>query len=203
MANNTNVKKERTLVIIKPDGIERSLIGEIIHRIERTGLKLVAMKFIYATEEQFLKHYNKNEAWYEAKGKNTIDNRQANGLPIEKPAIEYGKDIIRTLIKFMTATPIIIMVWEGNKAVGVVKKLVGGTEPLSSDVGTIRGDLTIDSYDLSNLDERAVRNLVHCSDDPNEAEREINVWFNNDEILNYRLINEEIIYNVNLDNLRE
>jgi nucleoside-diphosphate kinase len=124
-------------------------------------------------------------------------------LPIEKSAIEYGKDIIRALIAFMTAGPVVIMVWEGNKAVGIVKKLVGGTEPLSSDVGTIRGDLTIDSYDLSNINGRAVRNLIHCSDKPEEAEREIKLWLSEDEILKYRHLNEEILYDINLDRIKE
>ncbi len=199
----TNIKKERTFVIIKPDGVQRSLIGEIIHRIERTGLKLVAMKFVFTNEDNYWEHYNKNDAWFEEKGQNTIDNRKSNNLPIEKSAIEYGKDIIRALIKFMTAGPVIMMIWEGNKAVSVVKKIVGGTEPSNSDVGTIRGDFTIDSYELSNVDGRAVRNLIHCSDKPEEAEREIKIWFKEEEILKYRLVGEEILYNINLDNIKE
>jgi nucleoside-diphosphate kinase len=199
----TNIKKERTFVIIKPDGVQRSLIGEIIHRIERTGLKLIAMKFVFTNEDNYWEHYNKNDAWFEEKGQNTIDNRKSNNLPIEKSAIEYGKDIIRALIKFMTAGPVIMMIWEGNKAVSVVKKIVGGTEPSNSDVGTIRGDFTIDSYELSNVDGRAVRNLIHCSDKPEEAEREIKIWFKEEEILKYRLVGEEILYNINLDNIKE
>ncbi len=199
----TNIKKERTFVIIKPDGVQRSLIGEIIHRIERTGLKLVAMKFVFTNEDNYWEHYNKNDAWFEEKGQNTIDNRKSNNLPVEKSAIEYGKDIIRALIKFMTAGPVIMMIWEGNKAVSIVKKIVGGTEPSNSDVGTIRGDFTIDSYELSNVDGRAVRNLIHCSDKPEEAEREIKIWFKEEEILKYRLVGEEILYNINLDNIKE
>lgn len=198
-----DIKKERTFVIIKPDGVQRSLIGEIIGRIERTGLKLVTLKFVFTDESKYWEHYNKDDAWFEAKGQSTIENRTNAGLPIEKSAIEYGKDIIRALIAFMTAGPVVIMVWEGNKAVGIVKKLVGGTEPLSSDVGTIRGDLTIDSYDLSNIDGRAVRNLIHCSDKPEEAEREIKLWLSEDEILKYRHLNEEILYDINLDRIKE
>ena len=199
----TDIKKEKTFVIIKPDGVQRGLIGEITHRIERTGLKLVGMKFAFAEEEKFWKHYDKDDAWFESKGKNMIDNRTANGLSVDKPAIEYGKDIIRGLIAFMTAGPVVMMAWEGNRAVGIVKKLVGGTEPLTSDVGTIRGDLTIDSYELSNVDGRAVRNLIHCSDKPEEAEKEIKLWFKEEELVKYRLISEEILYDVNLDNIKE
>ena len=95
------------------------------------------------------------------------------------------------------------MVWSGNQAVAIVKKLVGGTEPLTSDVGTIRGDWTLDSYDLSSIDGRAVRNLIHCSDKPAEAEREIGLWFKPEELINYRLINQEILYDVNLDGILE
>jgi len=196
-------KKERTFVIIKPDGIQRTLIGEIIKRLERTGLKLMAMKMIMAIEGQCWAHYNKDDAWFEAKGQNTIKNREAMGLAIEKEAIEYGKDIMRANVAFMTCGPIVPMVFEGNKAVGVIKKIVGSTEPLTSDVGTIRGDMTMDSYDLANLDGRSVRNLIHCSDQTDEAEREMAVWFKPEELLNYRLVAEQILYDVNLDGIKE
>ncbi len=199
----TNPKKERTFVILKPDAVQRGLVGEIIKRIENTGLKLVALKLIFATEEQLWQHYDKNEEWFKKKGERTIEERQAAGLPIEKEAIEYGKDIIRALVKFMSCGPIIPMIWEGNQAVGIVKKLVGSTEPLTSDGGTIRGDYTLDSYELSSIDNRAVRNLVHCSDPVADAEREIPIWFGSNEILQYRLIVEQILYDVNLDGIKE
>jgi nucleoside-diphosphate kinase len=95
------------------------------------------------------------------------------------------------------------MIFEGNQAIGIVKKIVGGTEPLTSEVGTIRGDYTLDSYELSSYDDRAVRNLIHCSDMAEEAEREIKIWFTEEEILSYRLVAEGIIYDVNLDGIRE
>lgn len=198
-----SAQKERTFVIIKPDGVQRSLIGEVIKRFERTGLKLVAMKFFIADEKRLWTHYNKDEAWFEAKGTKTISGRKLAGLPVDKPAIEYGKDIIRQLVKFMSCGPVVAMVWEGASAVGVVKKIVGATEPLTSDVGTIRGDFTLDSYDLASASERAVRNLIHCSDQPAEAEREIAIWFDKKEIVKYRQIEEEILYDVNLDGILE
>jgi len=196
-------KKERTLVILKPDAVQRGLIGEIIKRIENTGLKLVALKMVTATEDQCWTHYNKDEAWFEEKGQKTIENRKEAGLPIEKEAIEYGKDIIKALVTFMTAGPVVPMIWEGNQSVGIVKKLVGSTEPMASDGGTIRGDYTLDSYEIANLDERAVRNLIHCSDQVEEAKRETDIWFNEDEAINYRLISEHILYDINLDGLKE
>ncbi len=203
MIKDNHSKKERTLVIIKPDGVQRALIGEIIHRLERTGLKFIGFKFLVSTAEQCLTHYNKDEAWFKKVGERTVKEKQANGQPIEKSEVKYGKDILNGNVDFMTAGPVLAAVLQGNRAVGIVKKIVGGTEPLTSDVGTIRGDLTIDSYALSGSDERCVRNLIHCSDTPAEAEREIPIWFNNNELVHYRLINEEILYDVNLDGILE
>lgn len=154
-------------------------------------------------KDRLWKHYDKDDAWFEKKGQNTIDNLKEIGREITKDAIEYGKDIIRGLVAFMTAGPVVVMVIEGNSAVGIVKKMVGGTEPLTSDVGTIRGDLTLDSYNIANVDARAVRNLAHCSDEPTEAEREIALWVGNEAIINYRHINEAMLYDVNLDGILE
>ncbi|MEI7497840.1 MAG: nucleoside-diphosphate kinase [Candidatus Falkowbacteria bacterium] len=197
------IKKERTLIILKPDTIQRSMIGEIIGRIERTGLKFTALKFVVPQEEQCWTHYNKDEAWFNEKGARVIKEREAQGMSVDKPALEYGKDILRGNVLFFTSGPVLVAVVEGNQAVGIVKKLVGATEPLTSDVGTIRGDLTIDSYALAGIDGRAVRNLIHCSDKPEEAEREIQIWLKPEEIINYRLVAEQILYDVNLDGILE
>ncbi len=196
-------KKERTFVIVKPDGVQRSLLGEIIKRYERTGLKLVGVKFWLADEATFWKHYNKADEWFLKKGTKIVEDKKAAGLPVEKEPIEYGKDIIRQLVKFMTAGPVLMMVWEGNQAVAVVTKITGTTEPATSDVGTIRGDFTVDSYGISAVDDRAVRNLIHCSDSVSEAEREIGLWFKPEELVNYRLMAEEMLYDVNLDGILE
>lgn len=199
----THPKKERSLVIIKPDGIQRALIGEVISRFERTGLKFVAMKLLVPKAEQCWTHYNKDEEWFLKKGLRIVEDRKTHGLPIEKEAVEYGKDIIQSNVDFFTSGPVLAMVIEGNQSVAIVKKIVGGTEPTTSDVGTIRGDLTVDSYALSSLDNRAVRNLVHCSDSPEEAEREVQIWFSKDELIKYRLVQEQILYDVNLDGILE
>lgn len=203
MKQHPHPKKERTLVIIKPDGIQRSLVGEIIKRIERTGFKFVAFKLLVPKEEQCWSHYNKDDVWFEAKGSKIIKDREEKGLPVEKTAIEYGKDILRGNVNFFMSGPVLAMVIEGNQSVGIIKKLVGGTEPLTSDVGTIRGDFTLDSYALAGIDIRAVRNLIHCSDSPQEAEREVQIWFDEKDIINYRLVQEEILYDVNIDGILE
>ncbi|MDD3940449.1 MAG: nucleoside-diphosphate kinase [Candidatus Pacebacteria bacterium] len=196
-------KKEKTFVIFKPDSVQRGLVGEIIHRFERVGLKIVAMKMVLATEDQCWKHYNKDEAWYIKTGNRIIENRKAQNKPIEKEAIEYGKDVVEGLVKYMTCSPVVIMVLEGNSSRAVVKRLVGGTEPVTADTGTIRGDLTLDSYYLCDADDgRAVRNLIHCTDPADgegEAEREISVWFKEEEIVKWISINEKMLYDVDLN----
>lgn len=169
--------KERTLVLLKPDAVQRNLVGEIVGRFERAGLKIMAMKLVLPTKEQAYTHYKINP-----------------NLP---------QNILDHLAKFLSASPVVAMVLEGNKAIPVVRKLVGSTEPLSSIPGTIRGDFTLDSYDLADADKRAVRNLVHASSSIEDAEKETKVWFKENELVNYKSVREKILYDVNLDNILE
>lgn len=196
-------KKERSFVIIKPDGVQRSLVGEIIKRFERTGLKIAGLKFGVPDEKKLWEHYNKDDAWFLKKGTKIAEDKKAAGLPVEKEPIEYGKDIIRQLVKFMTSGPVVMFVLEGNQAAAVARKITGDTEPATSDVGTIRGDLTLDSYGISAVDDRAVRNLIHCSENVEDATREIGIWFTEGELLSYRLVADQILYDVNLDGILE
>jgi nucleoside-diphosphate kinase len=195
------MKKERTFVMLKHDAVQRSLIGEVIGRFEKSGLKIAAMKFIVPDLERATRHYGKDDAWCERKGNKTIENLTAAGRPIEKSAIEYGREIVDALLSYITAGPVVMMVLEGSQAVGIVKKLVGGTEPLASDVGTIRGDYTLDSYAHANNDGRAVRNLIHCTDPEDDAQAEIDIWFDPSELVDYRHINEAMLYDVNMDGI--
>ncbi len=196
-------KKERTFVIIKPDGTQRGLMGEIIGRFERVGLKVVGMKFGMLDKDKIWKHYGKDDAWFIKKGTKIAEDRKAAGMVVDKEPIDYGKDIIRALEKFMTACPVTSMVLEGNQAVAVVTKMVGTTEPATSDVGTIRGDLTLDSYQISAVDDRAVRNLIHCSDSVENAQAEIALWFEEKDLYDYRVVADQILYDVNLDGILE
>ena len=200
----THPKKERTFVAVKPDGIQRSLIGEIIARFEKVGLKLVAMKMLVADEDHIEKHYTLDPEWRRVTGEKTIEGYRSKGLvpPIEDP-LEVTAIILANLKKYMTSGPVIAMVWEGAHVVKIVRKLVGGTEPLVSDVGTIRGDFVLDSYSMSDTDNRSVRNLVHASGSVGEADKEINHWFSAGEVINYRLVTDEILYDVNLDGILE
>lgn len=195
--------QERTFVMFKPDTVQRSLMGEVIKRFELTGLKCTAMKMFVADEDRLIKHYNKDEAWFLKKGTGIVNDLTAQGLPVTKEAIEYGRDIIRANAKFMMSAPVVAMVWEGNQAVAVIKKIVGSTEPATSDVGTVRGDYTVDSYSHAAYENRAVRNLIHCSDMVEEAEREIAIWLDEEEIMSYVTAQERIMYDVNLDGTRD
>lgn len=195
--------QERTLVILKPDTVQRSLIGEVIKRFERTGLKFTAMKMLVPSKEDLMVHYNKDDEWFLRKGNRIIEDLKSHGLLVDKEPMEYGRAIIDTIVDYMTAAPVIAMVLEGNEAVKVVTKLVGTTEPATSDVGTIRGDYTVDSYGHSSYENRAVRNLIHCSESPAEAEREIAVWFKESEIMRYITAQERIMYDIDLDGSTE
>ena len=110
---------------------------------------------------------------------------------------------LEKLKKYLSSGPVIPMIWQGLHAVEIIRKLTGGTEPLTSDVGTIRGDFVLDSYKMSDDDNRAVRNILHASGSVEEAEMEIEHWFTDAEIVDYRLIQEGILYDVNLDGILE
>ena len=197
-------KDEQTLVLIKPDGVQRTLIGEVIRRVERTGLKLVGLKMTVASESHAREHYTLEPAWIKNVGEKSIEayEKQGKNPPFEDPE-EAGKVILEKLVKYITSGPVVALVWQGAHATSVVRKIVGGTEPRTSDVGTIRGDFVIDSYELADIDERSVRNLVHASGTPEEAEKEIKHWFKDEEIISYRLVQDEILYDVNLDGILE
>lgn len=197
-------KEERTLVVIKPDGIQRSLIGEIVKRYEKIGLKLVGLKMLVPTTEFIEKHYTLDPEWRRITGEKRIKAAKDKGeKPPSEDPFEITNIVLEKLKKYMTSGPVIAMVWQGAHSVELVRKITGGTEPRTSDVGTIRGDFVIDSYNMADDDGRAVRNLIHASGTVAEAENEIRHWFNESELMNYRLIQEQILYDVNLDGLLE
>jgi len=198
------MKKERTFVMVKPDGVQRSLIGEIISRFEKVGLKLVAMKMVLPDADLVRKHYTLDPEWMRKTGEKTIAGYIKKGLkpPTDDP-IAITTVVLNNLAKYMSSGPVVAMVWQGAHAVGIVRKLVGGTEPLTSDVGTIRGDFVLDSYQLSDTSGRSVRNLVHASGSVKEAEDEIDLWLTKKDLIDYKLVQEAILYDVNLDGILE
>ena len=195
-------KEERTLVIIKPDGIQRALMGEIIMRYERLGLKLVGLKMVVPSPEQIEGHYTLDPNWRRVTGEKTINSYKSRGLtpPSEDP-LEITAKILKNLKKYMTAGPVIVMVWEGAHAVELVRKITGGTEPRGAAVGTIRGDFVVDSYIMSDNDDRAVRNLIHGSGSVEEANAEIPHWFEKKEIIDYRVSREDVMYEKELQGI--
>jgi nucleoside-diphosphate kinase len=198
-------KTERTLVVIKPDGIQRSLVGEIIKRFENVGLKIVALKMFVPTEEFATAHYTLDAGWMRSVGEKSIKAYEIQGKkhPVSDDPIKVAEIILFKLKSYLTCGPVIAMVIEGAHAVAIVRKLVGGTEPRTSDVGTIRGDYVHDSYEISDQDGRSVRNLLHASGSVAEANMEIPHWFKEGEIVDYRHLQETILYDVNLDGILE
>src|SRR3989344_4935832 len=166
---------EKTLIIIKPDGVARSLVGHIIERFEKTGFKIIAVKMVWADEALAKKHYKLDEAWAHGvfdKAKLAYD-KEGKKFPY-KDHVEYGTQIQNWNANFLREGPIVAIIIEGPHAIELVRKMVGPTEPRQAQPGTIRGDLAmIESYELSNYKSRVLRNLIHASDSKETAEREI------------------------------
>lgn len=173
---------ERTLVLIKPDAFKRGLVGKIISRFERVGLGLEEMKIVNATTEIVGKHYPDDKNWIRSVGKKTVDAYKKYNLDITEDlgtddALEVGKLVRKWLIQHLTSGQVITLILSGNHAIEVVRKIVGNTFPLFAELGTIRGDFSMDSPYLSIKEKRALQNLVHASSSIEEAKREIYLWF--------------------------
>ena len=173
---------EKTLVLIKPDAFKRCLTGEIIARFERVGLKLEKMKLIKPTKEILERHYLDDEEWLKSIGEKTIKTYQKYNLNLiddlgTDDGLEIGTTIRKWLIQYVTSGPVVAIVISGNHAIEVVRKLVGNTVPIFAELGTIRGDYSIDSPDLADKEKRSIQNLVHASGNKQEAKKEIALWF--------------------------
>lgn len=177
--------KERTLVLIKPDGVKRGISGRIISRFEDTGLKIIAMKMKWADEEHAGKHYPLDEEWAKKVFEKAKTSAEKEGRQMMlKNYLELGKDIRKKNIDFIKEGPVIAMVLEGPHAIEIVRKIIGHTEPKQAIPGTIRGDfISIESYAVADAEGRVARNLVHASDSLENAKREIGLWFKKDEIM--------------------
>jgi len=177
---------EKTFLMIKPDGVKRGLVGEIFSRLERIGLKLVSARMIQATKEQARENYPGTKEWLVKMGEKTFNNYANDEKAIFEDMgtidkEEIGKKIHDSLVDYLTDGPVILTVWEGNHAVEVVRKLIGQTDPVLADVGSLRGDFGFDTPQLAIKAGRIVfRTLVHCSDAVDEAKREITHWFGSD-----------------------
>lgn len=160
---------EETLILFKPDAVQRGLVGEILTRFERVGLKIVATKMLSPNKGHFEKHYEE----------------------IGKLKTRAGDEIFGITLQMMSEGPVIAMVLRGVEAVSLVRKLVGGTEPKSAAPGTIRGDFSHMSYTYANENAKGIPNLIHASGDPKEAEEEISHWFADSELWDYTAVHEK------------
>ena len=157
---------EKTFVMIKPDGVQRGLVGEIISRFEKAGFKIVSMKFIHVDRDFSKKHYNEH----------------------------LEKSFYSSLEEFLVSGPVVALVIEGAKAIKRIRTIVGSTEPHSASPGTIRGDYCHITYDRADSKNRQMPNLIHASDSPESSNREISLWFSQSEIYdNYETTNSKFV----------
>jgi len=162
---------ERTLILFKPDTVQRGLVGEILTRFERVGLKIVGTKMIFPDKDHYYHHYES----------------------IGQMITRRGQQAFDVTLEMMVQGPVIAMVLEGVEAVALVRKLVGGTEPKSALPGTIRGDFSHMSFEYADGKKKGIPNLIHASGDPAEAEKEIGHWFSDDELYEYERANEKFV----------
>lgn len=190
---------EQTLIVLKPDAVQRGLIGDIIKRFERVGLKMIAAKMIKVDHELANKHYPADRTEFIVGMANkTLENYKDLGLdPLKdfgtSDPQQIGLKIREWLVEAITAAPVLAMVWEGPHAVELVRKITGHTLPLKSAPGTIRGDFSFDSSALANLNKRLIKNMLHASGNLEEAKLEIALWFKSSEICVYRRVEESIM----------
>jgi len=184
------INEEYTVVLVKPDGVRRGVIGDVISRFERVGLKLSAAKLIWVDETTVGKHYVDDDEYHKTVGEKTLENYKKYGLDVKenlgtKDPIEIGKMIRKWNMEFLSSGPVFAMLWVGPGAVSLVRKMVGHTFPSEALPGTIRGDYSLESAQIANMLKRPARNIVHASGAPNEAEFERKLWFKEKEIYNY------------------
>ena len=195
LADPKHPKEEKTLVLIKPDAVKRGLIGEILKRFESRGLKIIGLKMVQGSRKDFDRHYPKSKAWISNLGIRTVETYKKYNYSLKKDfgsedPFKIGKIFRNWLIDFMSSGPVIKVLIEGVHAIQVVRKITGDTQPHFALTGTIRGDFSVDSAGSANKSRRAVHNLIHASGNKEEARNEIMLWFNPEEICDYKRVEE-------------
>ncbi|MBW3014309.1 nucleoside-diphosphate kinase [Candidatus Woesearchaeota archaeon] len=184
---------ERTVILAKPDAVQRGLVGEIIKRFEQKGFKIAAMKMVHPNEEQLGQHYADDMEWKLSVGVKTLEAAKKQGFAMNETPEQIGTRIRGWNIDCLR-DPIVAIIFEGHHAVEMGRKIVGHTEPRQALPGTIRGDYSVDSFEVADKGKRVTRNLVHASGSQKEAENEIKVWFKDEEIFNYAKKEWEVIH---------
>ncbi|MFO0704498.1 MAG: nucleoside-diphosphate kinase [Candidatus Andersenbacteria bacterium] len=182
--------QERTVVLVKPDGVMRGLIGEVISRFEKAGLKLVALRMVQIDRDFAGRHQPTSEEWMKGIGGKTLSSYEKYGRDAKKELgtndpLEIGKMVANWNLDYLTSGPIVSMIWEGHNAIDIVRKMIGNTLPVFALPGTIRGDFAKDSPALANAMKRGIRNVVHASGNKEEAANEISLWFGPEDIHEY------------------
>jgi len=182
---------EYSIVLIKPDGVRRGLMGEIISRFEKAGLKMIAGKLVLIGEDLAFKHYDVDDDWFENIGQKIHQFYKENGLDVGEELgqltnHQMGEMVQKWNVNYLTEGPVMAMMWEGPKGtIAIIRKIVGSTYPVEARPGTIRGDYCLDSPDLTNRQKRSIHNLVHASGSVEEAAKERQLWFKEKEIYSY------------------
>jgi nucleoside-diphosphate kinase len=184
-------KEEKTFVMIKPDGVRKGLVGEIIKRLEQRDLKIVALEMFQPTFKEMDSHYPKDAKWINRIGERTSGTYAKYGHDLKRDfgttdLNKVGKVVRGWLINYMVSAPLVKMVVQGVHSVDMVRKIVGPTMPNMAEMGTIRGDFSADSAISANIEKRAIFNLIHASETPEEAAHEIKHWFGKVKIHSYK-----------------
>jgi len=191
-------KEELTYVMIKPDGLKRGLLGTVLSRIEKCGLKIVALEMETPSRAQMDTHYPKEKEWISRLGEKTRKTFEKYGYSVEKEYgtndnFEVGKMVRNWLLDYMTSGPVVKMVVQGVHAVDMIRKMAGPTLPNEAEMGTIRGDYSVDSAISANMEKRGVHNILHASETPEEAKHEIAFWFKKSALHKYKRVEEDLM----------
>ena len=197
------MQKQRALIIIKPDGVQRGLLGKIVNRFEQVGLKIIGLKFEMADEKKVITHYPETDAWFKKVGGRTLTNYAKKGLDVKKifntdDPIQIGRTVKKWLVTYFQESPVLIMALESYDCIEIVRKLSGNTIPVLANPGTIRGDFSHDTIDLANEQNRPLRNIIHASDTVEDGEKEVKVWFKDDELFDYERADEKFMFSKNI-----
>ncbi|MCL4374928.1 nucleoside-diphosphate kinase [Patescibacteria group bacterium] len=191
--------KQKALLIIKPDAVQRGLIGVILSRFERVGLTVIGLKFTWAAPEKIKAHYPETEAWFTKVGERTLTNYAKKGLDAKTvfqtdDPVAIGKTVKQWLIDYLQESAVLLAVVSGYDVIEIVRKLSGNTIPLLAAPGTVRGDFSHDTIDLANAQNRPLRNLIHASDTVEDGEKEVKLWFADEELFDYQRCDETIMF---------
>lgn len=194
-----HIKEQQTLVLVKPDGVMRGLVGEVLTRVERRGLKVVALKMVAVDRAHLEKHFPTDETWVGRLGDKGLKTFAEYDLDVKEhmgtdDRMEIGKKVKESLFSYMTSGPIVAMVIEGLHAIDMVRKVAGHTLPVFAEMGTVRGDFSVDSPAIANVENRAIHNIMHASETPEEAKNEIGLWFRPEEIHSYKRADQDIMF---------